>query len=57
MQSRLAAIEWDYKAGLGFLRLGQREKALAALEAIQSIDKNSPLARKLEASLAQGAPK
>ena len=57
MQSRLAAIEWDYKAGLGFLRLSQREKALAALEAIQSIDKNSPLARKLEASLAQSAPK
>jgi len=57
MQSKLAAIEWNYKAGVGFLKLGEREKAQAALEAIQAIDKASPLGRKLEASLALGAPK
>lgn len=56
VQSRLAAIEWDYRAGIGFLRIGEREKALAALEAIQAMDRNSALGRKLAAQLAKGAP-
>jgi TPR repeat protein len=55
MKSKLAAIEWDYKAGVGFLNQGQREKALAALEAIQAMDRNSSLGRS-EAQLAKGAP-
>jgi hypothetical protein len=57
LRSNLAAIEWFYKAGTGFLRLHEREKALAALEAIQSIDRKSALAHKLEGLLAGGAPK
>lgn len=55
--SKLAAIEWFYKAGIEFLKSGHREQALAALEAIQAINKDSDLGKRLERQLNKGAPK
>ncbi len=56
-KSGLAAAEWFYKAGMGYLASGQREEALAALEAIENIDPKNQLALKLKAQLQKGAPK
>ena len=56
-KSGLAAAEWFYKAGIGSLANGEREQALAALEAIQKIDKSHSLGKKLNAQLQKGAPK
>jgi TPR repeat protein len=56
-KSGLAAAEWFYKAGLGYLTNGQREEALASLEEIEKIDKAHPLGKKLSELLAKGAPK
>ena len=56
-KSGLAAAEWFYTAGLGYLANGQRERALAALEEIQKIDSKHPLAKKLNLQLQKGAPK
>jgi len=56
-KSGLAAAEWYYKAGLGYLANGKREKALAALEEIEKIDPKNSLASKLKAQLQKGAPK
>ena len=55
--SKLAAIEWYYIAGIVFLISGDREQALAALEAIQTIKKDSDLGKRLEKQLNKGAPK
>lgn len=55
--SKLAAIEWYYKAGVGYLKDGDRERALAALEAIQAIRMDSELGKRLEKQLNKGAPK
>lgn len=55
-RSKLAAVEWYYKAGVAYLGKGEREKALAALEAVRSIDATSGLAQKLAARLKQGEP-
>jgi TPR repeat protein len=55
--SKLAAIEWYYKAGVGYLKDGYREQALAALEAIQAIRMDSELGLRLEKELNKGAPK
>jgi len=57
MKSNLAAVEWYYKAGVGYLAIGEREMALAALESIQKNDKNHALAKKLNALLQKGAPR
>ena len=56
-KSGLAAAEWFYKAGVGYLANGQREEALATLEAIETIDSKNPLASKLKVQLQKGAPK
>jgi hypothetical protein len=56
-RSRLAAAEWFYKAGVGYLAINERERALGALEAVQSIDFNGLLAKKLSLELQKGAPK
>ncbi len=56
-KSGLAAAEWFYTAGLGYLANGQRERALAALEEIQKIDSKHSLAKKLDLELQKGAPK
>ena len=56
MKSGLAAAEWFYKAGVGYLKNGERERALAALESIQKIDKAHPLGKKLNVLLQKGAP-
>ena len=55
--SGLAAAEWFYKAGVGYLANGERERALAALESIQKIDGKHLLGKKLDAQLQKGAPK
>lgn len=55
--SKLAATEWYYKAGVGYLKDGNREQALAALEAIQAIRMDSELGKRLEKQLNKGAPK
>jgi hypothetical protein len=55
--SKLAAIEWYYKAGVGYLKNGYREQSLAALEAIQAIRMDSELGLRLEKELNKGAPK
>lgn len=57
IQSQLAALEWYFKAGLGYLKIDDRERALSALEAIQRIDKHHNLAKRLAAQLQKGAPK
>jgi TPR repeat protein len=57
VKSNLAAAEWYYKAGFAYLKHSDRESALASLEAIQKLDKNSALAKKLEAALRRGGPK
>lgn len=54
--SGLAAAEWFYKAGVGYLANGERERALAALESIQKIDNKHLLGKKLDAQLQKGAP-
>ena len=46
-----AAVEWFYQAGVGYILLGQRDKALAALAAMQNIDKEHALCKKLRAQL------
>jgi tetratricopeptide (TPR) repeat protein len=56
VKSGLAAAEWFYKAGVGYLKNGERERALAALESIQKIDKAHPLGKKLNVLLQKGAP-
>ena len=56
-KSGLAAAEWFYIAGIGYLASGQREEALAALEEIEKIDPKNQLALKLKAQLQKGAPK
>lgn len=55
--SGLAAAEWFYKAGVGYLANGERERALAALESILKIDGKHLLGKKLDAQLQKGAPK
>jgi TPR repeat protein len=50
-KSTLAAAEWFYKAGVGYLANGQREEALAVLEAIEKIDAKHSLAVKLRVQL------
>lgn len=57
IQSNLAAIEWFYKAGNSYLKDGDRERALASLEAIQKAGKNHELGKRLEAMLRKNAPK
>ena len=57
MRSNLAAIELYFKAGLGYLGLNEREKALSSLEAIYRIDKNHELAKQLESQLKKAAVK
>lgn len=56
-QSKSAAIEWYYKAGAGYLSIGQREKALAALDMIKALDKDHRLGSRLQAALNKGEPK
>lgn len=50
-RSKLAAAEWYSKAGHQYLKAGEREKALAALERIEEVDKKHPYAIKLRAVL------
>ena len=57
IKSGLAAAEWFYKAGIGYLKIEERERALAALETIQKIDKAHPLGSKLDALLQKNMPK
>lgn len=56
-QSKSAAIEWYYKAGAGYLSIGQREKALAALDMIKALDKDHRLGSRLQGALNKGEPK
>lgn len=56
-QSNLAAVEWYYKAGNSYLKSGDRERALASLEAIQKVSKNHELGKRLDAMLRKNAPK
>jgi TPR repeat protein len=56
-KSELAAVEWFYRAGVGYLANSKREEALATLEAIQKISGKHPLGEKLKAKLAEGTPK
>jgi hypothetical protein len=56
-KSGLAAAEWYYKAGLRYLDVNERDRALASLEEIRKIDVNHPLAKKLEVHLQKGIPK
>jgi TPR repeat protein len=55
--SPLAASEWYYKAAQAYLREGDRERAIAALEAIKRLTKDSPLSIRLETALKKGEPK
>jgi len=55
--SGLAAAEWFYKAGSGYLAAGDRDRALSALEEIQKIESTHPLGKKLFAQLQKGMPK
>jgi hypothetical protein len=55
-RSGLAAAEWFYKAGMGFMGPGEREKALASLEEIPKIDKKHPMGIRLKARLDEGEP-
>ena len=55
--SGLAASEWFYKSGMIFLKANDRENALTALEAIQAIDKQHILGKKLSDALIKTAPK
>jgi TPR repeat protein len=57
IQSKSAAVEWFYKAGTAYLSVGLREKALASLDAIQSIDKEHRLGKRLQTALTKGEPK
>ena len=50
-RSPSAAIEWFYKAGIGFLKSGDRDKANAALDQIRLADSSSDLAQKLRNAL------
>lgn len=56
VRSSLAASEWYYRAGVGYLALGQRERALAALEHIRLADADNPLGKKLSNLLRKGSP-
>ena len=56
-RSGLAAAEWFYRAGVGYLANGERERALAALESMQKIDSKHPLAVRLALQLEKGTPK
>ena len=56
-KSSLAALEWFYKAGVGYLANNQREEALASLEAMEKIDSKNTLSLKLNLQLQKGAPK
>lgn len=56
-QSNSAAVEWFYKAGTGYLSIGLREKALAALDSIKALDKEHRLGKRLQTSLTKGEPK
>lgn len=56
-QSNSAAVEWFYKAGTGYLSIGLREKALAALDSIKAIDKEHRLGKRLQTALTKGEPK
>ncbi|MFZ2295099.1 MAG: hypothetical protein WAW46_08690, partial [Polaromonas sp.] len=57
IQSKSAAVEWFYKAGTAYLSAGLREKALAALDAIKTIDKEHRLGKRLQTALDKGEPK
>jgi TPR repeat protein len=57
IQSRLAAAEWYYRAGVAYLKTGKRERAFAALEAVRASDRDSTLAKKLEIALRASAPR
>lgn len=50
-RSKLAAAEWYSKAGHQYFKAGEREKALAALERIEEIDKKHPAVIKLRSVL------
>ena len=56
IKSGLAAAEWFYKAGVGYISVGERERALSALEVISGIDPKHALGKKLRAQLQKKAP-
>ena len=55
--SKLAALEYYYLAGVGFLNAGDRAQALASLEAMQAIRMKHELSERLERQLNKTAPK
>ena len=55
-KSGLAAAEWFYKAGIGYLKIEERDRALSALESIQKIDRGHPLGIKLGVLLQKNMP-
>ena len=55
--SKLAALEYYYLAGVGFLNAGDRAQALASLEAMQAIRMEHELSKRLERQLNKTAPK
>lgn len=57
LKSASAAIEWFYRAGKGFLKIGDRDKANAALDQIQIADRSSDLGKRLHKMMLSGVPK
>ena len=50
------AADYLYRAGLQFLKAGDREKAITMIGVIEGIDKDQPIARRLREKVYSKAP-